>query len=164
MSARPVRMRIAPVERLQLRQLVQDLCELIGPGIDPEDPAVARLTPNPYPDDSDAARDFRSGTRGDLLARRAADAGIVSAAVAGVADEPDSWAEETALVEEVLEIPAAEVDAWMRTLTAIRLVIATRLGIVDEEDHDPDDARFGVYDWLGYRLEMLIQAAEDQAG
>ena len=43
----------------------------------------------------------------------------------------------------------------MRTLTAIRLVIASRLGIEDEDDRDEDDPRFGVYDWLGYRLEGL---------
>jgi hypothetical protein len=52
------------------------------------------------------------------------------------------------------------VRAWMRTLTAIRLVIASRLGIEDEDDRDEADPRFGVYDWLGYRLEGLLQASE----
>ena len=52
------------------------------------------------------------------------------------------------------------VRAWMRTLTAIRLVIASRLGIEDEDDRDETDPRFGVYDWLGYRLEGLLQASE----
>ena len=44
-------------------------------------------------------------------------------------------------------------------LAAIRLVLATRLGIRSEEDHDVDDPRFGIYDWLGYRLDGLVQAA-----
>ncbi len=38
--------------------------------------------------------------------------------------------------------------------------IAERLGIESDDDHDPDDARFGVYDWLGYRLELVIEAAD----
>ncbi len=40
-----------------------------------------------------------------------------------------------------------------------RLVLATRLGIRSDDDHDPADPRFGVYDWLGYRLDGLVQAA-----
>ena len=48
-------------------------------------------------------------------------------------------------------------------LAAIRLVLATRLGIRSEEDHDEDDPRFGIYDWLGYRLDGLVQAAYDES-
>ena len=51
-------------------------------------------------------------------------------------------------------------QAWLRTLTAVRLVIATRLGITSEEEQD-DDARFGVYNWLGFRLDGLLQAIEE---
>jgi hypothetical protein len=40
-------------------------------------------------------------------------------------------------------------------------VLATRLGIVDEDALDEDDPRRGVYDWLGYRLEGLIQSADE---
>ena len=53
--------------------------------------------------------------------------------------------------------------AWLRTLAAIRLVLASRLGIEVAEDHDPDDPRFGIYDWLGYRLDGLVAAVDDQA-
>ena len=54
----------------------------------------------------------------------------------------------------------SEAQAWMRTLSAVRLVLATRLGIQTEDDHKPDDPRFGVYDWIGYRLEGLITALD----
>jgi len=43
---------------------------------------------------------------------------------------------------------------------AIRLVLASRLGIVDADDHDEDDPRFGIYDWLGYRLHGLVTAID----
>jgi hypothetical protein len=41
----------------------------------------------------------------------------------------------------------------------VRLVMATRLGITTEEEQD-DDPRFGVYNWLGFRLEGLLQAID----
>ena len=61
----------------------------------------------------------------------------------------------------VVELDDLSVSAWLRTLTSVRLVMATRLGIVDDDDERPDDPRFGVYDWLGFRLEGLLQALED---
>ncbi|MFT4156554.1 MAG: DUF2017 family protein [Microbacterium sp.] len=166
MSTGSVRMSLTPLECAQLRRLVDEFSELIGPDSTPEDPAVARLTPSAYPDDSGAARDFRSATRADLIARRADDARIVNAALSStencVTDNPAEWMPAAALSEQELEIPASDVDSWMRTLTAIRLVLATRIGIIEEQDHDPADVRFTLYDWLGYRLETLVQAADDQ--
>ena len=59
-------------------------------------------------------------------------------------------------------IPGEAIDAWLRTLTALRLVIANRLGIESDDDtHDPEDPRYGVYDWLGYRLDGLVRAADE---
>ncbi|MDQ1121985.1 hypothetical protein QE412_000558 [Microbacterium trichothecenolyticum] len=54
----------------------------------------------------------------------------------------------------------SEALAWMRTLSAVRLVLASRLGIQTEDDHQPDDPRFGVYDWIGYRLDGLVAALD----
>lgn len=153
---------MAPIEARHLQRLVEEFGELVGSDRDLDDPAVARLTPNPYPEDAESALEFRAGTRGDLLDRRAADAEAVAAAVASLNDEIDSMSEESMHADRELRIPVDDVDAWLRTLTALRLVIATRLGISNEEHHDPEDARFGVYDWLGYRLELLIEAAEEQ--
>ena len=55
----------------------------------------------------------------------------------------------------------------MRTLAAMRLIIASRLGIADDVSgtHEQDarrfnDDRFAVYDWIGYRLDGLVQALE----
>ena len=59
-------------------------------------------------------------------------------------------------------IATADVDAWLRTLTAIRLVVATRLGITSDDEQSGDDGRHDVYDWLGYRLELLIEAADEE--
>jgi kynurenine formamidase len=48
----------------------------------------------------------------------------------------------------------------IESLAAVRLVLASRLGIERPEDHDAEDPRFGIYDWLGYRLDGLIRAVD----
>jgi len=69
--------------------------------------------------------------------------------------------DDPALTEEVVVHASAEdVSALLRTLSAIRLVLATRLGIQADDDHDSTDPRFGIYDWLGYRLDSLITAID----
>ncbi|MCI1017990.1 DUF2017 family protein [Microbacterium sp. C5A9] len=161
MSDAVVRVRMARVEGAQLAQLVDDFRELVGTDRDVSDPAIARLSPDPYPDDEDASRSFQSATRDDLLDRRALDAEIVRTALADLRGDMDTMSQTEAFTEHDLTISPADVDAWLRTLTALRLVIAERLGIESDDDHDPDDARFGVYDWLGYRLELTIEAADE---
>lgn len=157
-----VRVHMAPIEQAQLAQLVHQLQDMLGSERDLTDPALDRLAPNPYPEDVEAAADYRAATLGDLLDRRVADAAAVSAMIADTAAEIGDLSEEEALTERAVDIPARAVDAWLRTFTALRLIIAGRLGVESDEDHDSEDPRFGVYDWLGYRLELLIESAEAQ--
>ncbi len=161
MIERTVRIRMARVEGAQLAQLVDDFRELVGANRDVEDPAIGRLVPDPYPEDEDSSRAFREATRDDLLDRRALDADIVRTALAGMRGDIDEMSQGEAFAEHDFEIPVSAVDAWTRTLTALRLVIAQRLGIERDDDHDPEDPRYGVYDWLGYRLELTINAADE---
>lgn len=160
MSDATVRMRMARVEGAQLAHLVDDFRELVGADRDVEDPAIARLVPDPYPEDDEASLAFRDATRDDLLDRRALDADIMRTALAGMRGDIGHMTQSEAFTEHDIDIPLSDVDAWMRTLTALRLVIAERLGIQSDDDHDPEDARYGVYDWLGYRLELTIEAAD----
>lgn len=156
-----VRIRMARVEGAQLAQLVDDFRELVGANRDVEDPAIGRLVPDPYPGDEESSRSFREATRDDLLDRRTLDADIVRTALAGMRGDLGEMSQSEAFTEHDLDIPPSDIDAWMRTLTALRLVIAERLGIESDDDHDPEDPRFGVYDWLGYRLELTIDAADE---
>lgn len=155
-----VRVRMARVEASQLAQLVDDFRELVGSDRDADDPALQRLAPDPYPDDADASIAFRGATRDELFDRRALDADVVRASLSDLRADIATMSQTEAFTEHELAVDAADVDAWLRTLTALRLVVAERLSISDEDDHDPDDPRFGVYDWLGYRLEIMIEAAE----
>lgn len=152
---------VSVLETAHLTALVTQFAELVADsGGDPADPAVARLVPDAYRDDAAAAQEFRDLTQHDLLQRRADDAARVLASLhaGGEALDPLELGAEAAGQEVAIALDEAAVQAWLRTLSALRLVLATRLGIDSEDDHDPDDPRFGVYDWLGYRLDGLVQA------
>lgn len=156
-----IRLRIAAVEGAQLSRLVADFIDLVGVERDLTDPAVNRLAPTPYPGDEEASRAFGDATRDDLLDRRRHDAETVRLALTPFEVDVESLGGAAATSMRDLEIAVGDVDAWLRTLTALRLVVANRLGIENDDDHSPDDARFGVYDWLGHRLESVVQAADE---
>lgn len=152
---------LALIEGAHLARLVDEFRDVVVER-DSDDPAVERLTPSAYPEDAEAAKSFAESTRDDLLDRRLLDAERVRHALAPFETDVDSLTEEEALAARDLVILEEDIDAWLRTLTSLRLVIASRLGITtDEHELDDGDGRLDVYDWLGYRLEVLIQAADE---
>ncbi|MER7595901.1 DUF2017 domain-containing protein [Streptomyces hydrogenans] len=169
------------VEVSILRSLTVQLLELIGPGEEPEadadplaalfaegpskppaDPALRRLFPDAYGDDTEelraAAADFRRYTENDLRARKREDALVVVRALDGLDTEP----EESVL----LKLTPDESRAWLGTLNDLRLTIATRLEITEDEeserlyrlpDSDPRKPMVMAYLWLGALQESLIE-------
>lgn len=137
-------------------QLVKDLhADPDQPEIS-DDPVLQRLFPNAYPHDAHAAADFRRFTERDLRTRKVVDAQVVLDRLG-----------RTNLGANDLRIPPAEVEAWLRTLTSVRLAVATRLDITDAEsverlselpEDDPRAYMASVYDWLGFAQETLISA------
>ncbi|HWT34288.1 MAG TPA: DUF2017 family protein [Microbacterium sp.] len=143
-------------EAVHLSMLVRDLLVVLD-GSPADDPAVARLVPSAYPDDEAASADFRSLTEADLLAARRADAETVIDALGPV----DAAMLDSQAAHEVvpLAVDAAQLPAWLRTLTALRLVLASRIGITDEDAQPVDDPRYGIYEWLASRLDQLVETA-----
>lgn len=158
-------MPLAMLEAEHLVHLIDELGAVIAAADETPDSGVSRLTPSPYPDDAEASADFAAATRDDLLDRRTSDAAVVRSALAPhlesvSAEFPGHDPDEMPTHIEVVILPT-ELDAWLRTLTALRLVIATRLEITTDDDvEDADDPRFGVFHWLGYRLDLLITVAD----
>ncbi|HET6301672.1 DUF2017 family protein [Microbacterium sp.] len=166
---RTVVLELTRLEALHLAGLVRQFDELLDSTEQAaDDPAVARLVPDAYEEDPDAAREFRAVTESDLLSRRRSDAAAVIESLRPAIDDPHPLEEgeegdlvdETGDLTDTVTIPLdpETVNAWLRALAAIRLVLASRLGIRSEDDHDDEDPRFGVYDWLGYRLDGLVRA------
>ena len=114
------------------------------------DPAIARLLPNAYLDDDHASQEFRYLTENSLVSRKVANARV--------------FRESLRSGGEVRLAPDA-VQAWLRTLADIRLIIATRLGIEHDGDEghadtDDDIMMQDVYSWLGIVQGSLVDALD----
>lgn len=163
-TERTVVMEITTIEAAHLADLVEQFQDLLAseePGSDTPDAAIARLTPDPYPDDPEASRELQRLTRAELLRRRSDDAGVVLRSLFPERRPPvGSLADDVFLEPIVVLLAHDEATAWMRTLAAVRLVLGSRLGITSEQDHD-DDPRFAVYEWLALRLDGLVRALDE---
>lgn len=163
MSDRIVVFVLPTIEANYLAGLVREFVMLLESAEHEPDAALDRLNPSVYPDDPEAAAEFRRLTQSDTLNKRLADAHVLLSGLAphlfGDEDPPQVLDEDPEVAK--IAIAPGELDPWLRTLTALRLVIATRLGIDDSgEPEDPKDERFGVYEWLAYHLTGLLHAAE----
>jgi len=141
---------------------LEALLDFSGPTREPEDPVLQRLFPTAYPEDEEAAAEFRRYTEIDLRNGKAAGAAAIIDTLeeAGLTDQP----EDGMFID--VELPRALAVTWMRSFTDMRLAIATRLGIEegDEEywhslpDEDPQAQVHDIYDWVGYLQETLVHA------
>lgn len=122
--------------------------------LDRTDPVITRLFPDAYPDDPAASAEFRRLTQTRQRNNRRDQAEVVLAAL----EESDGGARP-------VQVPLSDLDAWLKTLTALRLSLASRLGIrtADDaeelealDDHDPRNYVYRLYEWLGYLTESLI--------
>lgn len=158
MNDRIIVLEISRLEALHLAGIVGQFADLVVDARRDDDPAIGRLMPDVYPDDDAASREFRRLTADDMLTRRGDDARTLLSTLGaeGTALDPESDPDTTIAVA----LSENEALSWLRTLSAVRLVLAERLGIQDEDDHQPDDPRFGIYDWIGYRLDGLVAVIE----
>ena len=150
---------LTEIEHAHLLTLLDQLAHLVQQpaGTAPTaDPAIRRLTPDAYPDDAAAAAEFDRLTHSDLLGRRGTDAETVREHLRRI-ETPSR--DTSGIVTYTIELDHDQLWTWARTLTSLRLVLAERLGVTGA-DLDQDDPRTSVYEWLGYRLELLITAAE----
>lgn len=120
----------------------------------PLDPALARLLPDAYLGDREAASEHRHLTERGLIDRKVRNAQTVAAALEGVAGPVP------------VRLDPAAVQSWLRTLTDLRLTLAARLEIVEDGDEgrledDDDAAMLAVYDWLGYLQGALIECLDE---
>jgi len=131
-----------------------------GPSTPPDDPILGRLLPDfhrldpdaPDPSEVDSANALRSLHEPALLDQKTGAAGVVLETC-----PPDGG-------EVRLRLEQAE--AWLSALNDVRLALGTALDVQDEmpDDLPPDDPRsphLGVYQWLTWVQETLVEAVMD---
>ena len=142
---------------------LEDLLDFSGPTTEPDDPVLARLFPTAYPDDVEAAGEFRRFTEGSLRDGKARNAVLIIDTLEESGLPPEL--EEDGLWIDV-ELSVADAHAWMRSFTDIRLALATRLGIEEGDEsywdmlpeEDPRTHVHDIYEWVGYLQETLVQS------
>ena len=123
-----------------------------GPTSPPEDPVLARLFPDAYGNDPEAAGDFRRYTEPGLRS------GKVAAARTVLATLPDEGGR--------IRLSAGDAEAWLRALNDVRLALGVLLGISEDYEReladvtgtDPRSAYLQVYDWLTFLQETLVRS------
>ncbi len=132
-----------------------DLAAMVGFAEDaelPDDPVLARLLPDAYRDDPEASGEFRRYTEQGLRSGKTAAARTVLATL-----PPEGGR---------IRLSEPEAKAWLRAMNDVRLALGTRLGVTDDFDdqvsdmapEDPRAAYVGVYQWLAFLQETLVQA------
>ncbi|MBV9094028.1 MAG: DUF2017 domain-containing protein [Streptosporangiaceae bacterium] len=118
----------------------------------PEDPVLARLLPDAYRDDPEAAGEFRKYTESALRSAK------WQAARQMLDTLPDSGGR--------VQLSSEQAHAWLKALNDVRLALGVRLGVTEEFEEqwgrlkpdDPQWAAFEVYAWLGVVQESLVHA------
>jgi hypothetical protein len=118
----------------------------------PEDPVVARLLPDAYQDDPEAAGEFRKYTESSLREAKKYFAQTLLDTL------PPNGGR--------VKLTGDQARDWLRALNDVRLMFGVRLEVTEDfEDQlaalspqDPKVAAFEVYGWLGAVQESLVQA------
>lgn len=166
-------MRFDAAEAELLRKLFGELVELLDDGTNhhgddplasalgtleprsaPDDPALARLFPDAYRDDDEAASDFRRYTEGELRAGKI-DAARVAAESLGRGGR--------------LVLTAEQAQTWLTALNDLRLTLGTRLSVTEDHEQvfgslpedDPRKQLWYIYDWLSYLQQSLVETLAD---
>jgi hypothetical protein len=118
----------------------------------PEDPVLARLLPDGYRDDPEAAGEFRKYTEPGLRSAKQ------QAALAMLDTLPDAGGR--------IQLTPEQAQAWLKALNDVRLALGVRLDVTEDFEQqwaklgqdDPAWAAYEVYAWLGAVQESLVQA------
>jgi hypothetical protein len=126
------------------KHFIADLGEQLAGVLGHDAPALRRLFPTAYPDDPDRDAGYQALARGELIDQR-----------------HDSIATVRATVE-AQRLTGDQLEAWMRVVNDLRLVLGTQLDVSEagpdiDEDH-PDQDTQHLYHVLGVVLEEIVRA------
>ena len=140
-----VRVRLERRERELLAGLAAELgARLVD---DTEAPDLARLFPPAYAEDPEDEQEYRGLMRGDLLDGKREALRVFAATL------------------DREELTGEELEAWLRVLNDLRLVLGTRLDVSEEtlvhglDPRDPDAPELALYGYLSWLQEQAVEAA-----
>ena len=118
----------------------------------PADPVLARLLPDAYQDDDEAAGEFRKYTESSLREAKKYFAQTLLDTVPSKGGR--------------VKLTADQARDWLRALNDVRLMFGVRLEVTEDFDEqlasldqkDPRLAAFEVYGWLGAVQDSLVRA------
>ena len=136
--------RLPDGERDMLREILPQLKAALE-GDAAADPGFKRLFPVAYAQDPEHEAEYRSMVGDELVTKRVGQVDLVLSTI-----------DDAHVTEEVL-------FAWMGAVNDLRLVLGTRLDVSEETDlavdpAHPDSAAYGLYAYLGWLLELLVDA------
>ena len=141
---------------------LEAMLDFSGPTAEPDDPVLARLFPTAYPEDEEAAGDFRRFTEAGLRQGKADAAGSVieTLEAAGLSETP----QDGLFIDVELGAPAAR--SWLGAFTDMRLAIGTRLEVGEDDEEyweslpedDPRGPVHEIYMWLAFLQETLVHS------
>jgi hypothetical protein len=152
------------VEVALLSSLPNELRQYFDVVTDPEDPVYRRLFPHAYldPTEDRAEMAFTAFVRPESSEQRLAALDAVTMAL------DEAIAQGTGSAEVLhLTLTFEEVDAWVRAMNEIRLVLGVRLDIGDEATSaatvavtsDSNELQYReLYDWLSWLQHELVEA------
>jgi hypothetical protein len=151
-----VRLTFNEAEAETMASVAEQLADLLG-GVEDRvgDPALERLLPDGYRDNSDDAEEFRRYTQTDLVDEKVAAARTIVDALSASTDRGKGSVH--------VMLSATDAIAWLRSINDIRLALAARLGIADENfqpEGDDDSYNYAIYVWLGQVQFVLLHAVD----
>jgi hypothetical protein len=126
-----------------LRDAVIDLAKQLDNELETDNPNLQRLFPTAYSDDPEKDAGYQVLAHGELVeARRSSLTTVIESADAD-------------------ELTGETLDAWMRVVNDLRLVLGTNLNVGEGEDWVPPpdmEPTYAVYQWLNLLLSYIVEA------
>ena len=143
-----VRINLEVVEAGLLATLFDDLGGAIEV-LPEDDPVRQRLFPSAYPEDEDAATEFRELTEDSLRDARV--------------ERLEKCRSELPSADGNLELDDEAAQRWLTVLNDLRLAIGTRLNVSEDDEPgidpaDPDAQTRAIYHWLTALQDSLVHA------